>query len=341
MKRNQLNQNGYRIGVAGGRPGFTLVEMLTVIVIIGILAALISAATIYARARAREAAIYTQIKQLESALMEYKNQFGEFPPDFTGPNREQQIERHIRRRWPRFQIDQDLLDEPYPLYKTLRRRLLYNYHINLDLLTPDSALVFWLGGLPEPTLEEVYQQVQDVQRLKEIYVYTPNGFHADEENPIQPGEPRTGKFFEFDARRIAWKDGPPPPSHPLEPPLPGPQLVITAIRYEPGEISSQYPTPIVYFKPYLGPDGKPTYEGKLLQLPDESNVCIAYMTNNTEVWRNRDTFQLIHPGLDGVFGIRPASPAPAHPVTFEGSNFAQGDFDNITNFAPKLENEIE
>ncbi|MGQ9505917.1 MAG: type II secretion system protein, partial [Thermogutta sp.] len=71
MKRDQFVGNGYRLGLAWDRYGFTLVEMLTVIVIIGILAALISAATIYARARAREAAIYAQLKQMEAALMEY------------------------------------------------------------------------------------------------------------------------------------------------------------------------------------------------------------------------------------------------------------------------------
>ncbi|HPZ82566.1 MAG TPA: prepilin-type N-terminal cleavage/methylation domain-containing protein, partial [Thermogutta sp.] len=162
MKRNQLNQNGYRIGVAGGRPGFTLVEMLTVIVIIGILAALISAATIYARARAREAAIYVQIKQMEAALMEYKNQFGEFPPDFWGlhssdpvvvTQAKQEVLRHLRRRWPRYQLritveptdtPDKIIDKQFKAFADDVRAL----GIDPERFDAATALVFWLGGLP-------------------------------------------------------------------------------------------------------------------------------------------------------------------------------------------------
>ncbi|HPU07741.1 MAG TPA: prepilin-type N-terminal cleavage/methylation domain-containing protein, partial [Thermogutta sp.] len=181
MKRNQLNQNGYRIGVAGGRPGFTLVEMLTVIVIIGILAALISAATIYARARAREAAIYAQIKQMEAALMEYKNQFGEFPPDFCGPSAQQELRRHLRKRWPRYAAGAD----PVAQFVTDLNA------IGMDPTHFDAAtaLVFWLGGLP-------------AEPLVAGGTYQPAGFHADEEHPFQLGQPRTGPLFEFDPKRI-------------------------------------------------------------------------------------------------------------------------------------------
>lgn len=316
MKRDQVMGNRHRGTLAGDRAGFTLVEMLTVIVIIGILAALISAATIYARARAREAAIYTQIKQMESALMEYKNQFGEFPPDFSGPNRKLDIERHIRRRWPRFTIDPKFLSglekSKTPLYDTLKDRLDNAYKIKLDALDARSALVFWLGGLPDLPARD------SNKFLQENDVYKPVGFHADEANPIQRGEPRTGKFFDFDASRIYWSKA----------------SGIELIAYVPDKsVSDQIPC-VVYFRSERNAIGGRTYESKT----DLAPTCLPYKVNNNEIWRNPETFQLIHPGLDGLFGTPPRN---GFPVTISGDNFTQGDYDNITNFAARLESEIE
>lgn len=294
--------------------GFTLVELLTVVVIIGILIALISAATITARARAREAAIYTQIKQLEAALMEYKNQFGEFPPDFSGPNRNLDIERHIRRRWPRFTIDPAAAGSPTPLYETLRLRLAANYNIDLDALDARSAVVFWLGGLPDIKPGD--------PPLTPGSVYKPVGFHADEANPIQRGEPRAGSLFEFDPTKIAWQGSP-----------------ITVMTYVPDtRIVSDQVACVAYFRSDRAPDGSRTYATKTNLLPVG---CVPYRVSTNEQWRNPDSFQLIHTGMDGSFGgPRSADPA-TWPISDTGVNFTRGDYDNITNFATRLENEIQ
>ena len=63
--------------------GFTLVEMLVVITIIGILAGLAIPAVIVARNRAKITAVAMDIKQLEMACQHYKEKFGEYPPDFA------------------------------------------------------------------------------------------------------------------------------------------------------------------------------------------------------------------------------------------------------------------
>ena len=60
--------------------GFTLVEMLVVVLIIGILAGLISAAAIRGLHRAKVARISVEIEQISLALEQYKQQFGEYPP---------------------------------------------------------------------------------------------------------------------------------------------------------------------------------------------------------------------------------------------------------------------
>jgi prepilin-type N-terminal cleavage/methylation domain-containing protein len=65
--------------------GFTLIEMLVVITIIGILAGLVTAAALAARRAAKNATIVAELKGgLDAACVEYKNQFGEYPPDFAG-----------------------------------------------------------------------------------------------------------------------------------------------------------------------------------------------------------------------------------------------------------------
>jgi len=107
--------------------GFTLVEMLAVIVIIGILTGLVTAAVMNVRSRVMRATIKAEINQLALALAAYKAEHGEYPPDGTD---EIAFLRHFDIVFPYSEIKFDN-DSEDPSQK---------------LKDPSEALVFWLGG---------------------------------------------------------------------------------------------------------------------------------------------------------------------------------------------------
>ncbi len=62
------------------RLGFTLIELLVVIIVIGILVGLLIPAVASAMRKAREAAVQAEISNLASALADFKNKRGDYPP---------------------------------------------------------------------------------------------------------------------------------------------------------------------------------------------------------------------------------------------------------------------
>ena len=86
---------------ASARQAFTLVELLVVIGILAILAALITPAIFQARVSARNAAIKAEIDMLHMAIMNYKNEYGSFPPSYS-VGAGGAAESHVKRIFPRF-----------------------------------------------------------------------------------------------------------------------------------------------------------------------------------------------------------------------------------------------
>ena len=302
------------------RPGFTLVEMLTVIVIIGILAGLTVGGAIAARNAVRRSIVVADIGQLKMALQKYKSEVGEYPPDFafcdgnpaTDPRcaaAQARVLTHMRKRFPRLRIN------TWTEFTTLVNPVTpVTAGPDADQLNPSTALVFWLGGV--------------------IIDGKPKGFSEDPTNPFKVGEPRTTPYFDFDPTRI-----PPSSAQYLQPkiqPL-SPYVYFRAVKDNAtGKFEYGAVTPGA-FSPFKFGAG--------------DNVCVPYLEDasvpspvndtDTRVWRDPETYQIIAAGLDGVF----SSNTPSAPVDFRfskvGENFTDGDYDNLASFAEgELENEL-
>jgi prepilin-type N-terminal cleavage/methylation domain-containing protein len=133
---------------------FTLVELLVVITIIGILAALITAAGAGALKRARQAQIKVEVDQISMALQTYKDTAGSYPPNaLTDFGSEETVtvamkaqiltdlKRHLKQAFPRHR-------EPDSLLQLLVGQTVAGSG-NRELpggMTAGEAVVFWMGG---------------------------------------------------------------------------------------------------------------------------------------------------------------------------------------------------
>ncbi len=279
------------------RRGFTLVELLVVIIIIALLAGLVTAGLAAAMRRAKRARITLEISQLSVALQKYKDQYGEFPPDFSvswgttmdgvsyGPR---VVVRHLRRAFPR--------------YTGNASGIVNSQGNGVGALDPAEALVFWLGGLP------------DAQGV-------PSGFCK------VPGQPfllpnqnasRTLPLFEFEETRLADRDNDGWPEY-----------------YPPGFVPGQDP-PYVYFAawPAFYNDSHPNHRYHTAARYPRSGtpswgVARPYARGVPSNWRWVEPrgFQIISAGLDRHFG------ADNGQKFFPGgANYSPEDWDNLTSF---------
>lgn len=114
------------------RSGFTLIEVLIVIAIIGVLVGLLIPAVNMARRSVQQAAIAFEVQALANAIEQYKNKYGDYPPDGSNLGT---FRRHFGKAFP------SIADSEYTI-------LLANSAANNGgaVMDPSEALVFCLGG---------------------------------------------------------------------------------------------------------------------------------------------------------------------------------------------------
>ena len=316
--------------------GFTLVEMLTVIVIIGILAGLTLGASIAVRNAVRRGIIISDIKQLEMALQNYKSEFGELPPDFAfcdevstrGTAARARVVRHLRKAFPRMKLAGA---DTNAQFATFLAACGLGAGPGSTQLNPSTALTFWLGGMRDSDGK-------------------PQGFHEDPTNPFKAGEPRTKPFYDFNTERMVGLQLNQPNIRPASP-----YVYFRAVKnidsgnYEYGaaddsDVFGPFSYAVAtnnYCVPYL----EDAYDLNPILAVDATDPTITIRT-----WRAPDSYQIIAAGLDGIFSsstpvlATPTTP-PGPPYAFRfslvGERFSDADYDNLASFAKgELEDEL-
>ncbi len=121
--------------------GFTLTEMLVVIAIIAILAALITPAVYQAMWSARQSKIKIELDQLASGMEAFKAKYGAYPPtNLTCPSNvaNSGLQAFVARAFPRYTVTGSLGAQ---IYNDLVANGVDTTNVN-----PQAALVFWLVG---------------------------------------------------------------------------------------------------------------------------------------------------------------------------------------------------
>ncbi|HIF30276.1 MAG TPA: prepilin-type N-terminal cleavage/methylation domain-containing protein, partial [Planctomycetaceae bacterium] len=145
--------------MSGNRPhqAFTLVELLTVIVIIGMLVALLIPAIGAVMRRTKDFRTATDIAKLEQAVELYKDKYGDYPPDFsemvnyhdwnsdnilTAVFDSTTIIGHLRRAFPKIAPIEVSHFKNY-----LKQEIDNHTPAQPRRPTPPDSIFFWLGGL--------------------------------------------------------------------------------------------------------------------------------------------------------------------------------------------------
>ena len=344
----------FRIPNSEFRLGFTLVELLIVITVIGILVGLLLPAINGAMRSARELAMRTEMVQIEQAVESFKTEYGFYPPSFEqfAPGAAADTShpglaaflRYLNRIAPNHQ-------EAISFVGGGSRIVVWWNKVGQHL-DDQSSLVFWLSGLcqnkqfpitggnpdslippfgPDTSFTAPNGSVVEINRDRR-FEFQPNqlvyGVTANDTSDITTSEttivtdPTTGavQFVEADS-------------------LGGNNQLVAAYKqpYGPsnGDLNYRYRDSSSYFFP---PYAYLTDVGPTAMLDNDFDGTADTVPDPT-VFINPKTFQLISLGLDGEAGVpveEPTSDDDFRENAFVFStdpNFIKFGYDNMANFA--------
>jgi prepilin-type N-terminal cleavage/methylation domain-containing protein len=307
------------------RSAFTLTELLVVITIIAVLAALTTAGVMRAMGTARQTKIKTELDQLDSALRAYKEKYGSYPPsDLSNLSINPALKAHVARAFPRYDLSQlgpDLLAAG----------------LDPNVSRPDHALVFWLRGFG-PDVTHPFVNISNEQIVNGA---VPN-----------PGvKVTTNSFFLFDQGRLMPLN--------FSSTVTYPSYIPAGIKTKAPYI---YFDPVIVANPSLvknfdtGNIWDPEKSSKLrptvgLVRPswiDTNGDGVINSAGNGDEYANSESFQIIAAGMDGKFSsLDPNGPSgmddyqPFYPNgTFFNNNMPLSVIDtayddNISNFCDR------
>ncbi len=318
------------------RHGFTLVEIMVVVVIIGILLSLVVPATMRAIQRARETEAKMEISSLASAVEQYQQRWNDYPPDGSDLP---VLQRHMRKVFPRMaEPDQSLLFA-----------LTHPDGSNFSSVAMDraEALVFFLGGFSEDVahpLTGAGGPLETDQSNEGSTALSDYQYNATRDGALFEFAPERltfglsgNRYVSTDEAELGYADV----EHGVTPQN-GPDLL-------PAYRSTRARTPILYFDSrsygvvstgayngyWAGGEfgGVRPYKTSIgIQPPTSGSYASAGAAFNAVNFQNRDTFQIISPGGDGIYGalvsIDPSdrTSPPIHFITDENedANIAAG-----------------
>ncbi len=311
------------------RSGFTLVELLVAITVLAILAGMLSVAIIPAFTRAREATIQMEMKQLELAIENFKNQYGFYPPSFEGihnsgtdiSERAAVLLRYVNRISPNHAEN-----TPIPSGPHAGESRLFHWYEQIGVhLDQESSLVFWLSGICKnkqfPITGGRISDLTDTNpttRLPSAHSFGNDGIERD-------------VFYEFKPGQIYGDD----PAEPIN-------VTTTGVAISQGDPAYEY---VYKYQQAYGPqDGDLTFKYRDAALSynvgggnvayyvgpaDGSAITDPVVLN--DLWANPNRFQLISFGMDG----QPGATGNVFGTGVDGDdnlvNFAEGRLDKFLN----------
>ncbi len=272
------------------KQGFTLVELLVVITIIGVLVGLTVPAVIGVRGAFERAAVKFEVQTLNDAIENYRSKYGDYPPDGSSW---QVMERHFRKAFPNILSSELNLINP----------------ANGAQIDPAEALVFFLGGFSSDAQRPFTGSGGPIVNVgtmaMPVYRYNVS---------------RDNAYFEFKGRLTLDTDALGAMSND-ETEFAGVASDVFPVFMARGNKPAMEGTPYVYFDSRSYLFNKGTAAAPIFNCYQPSNITLTVGSPRWElgavrphlesvsaaggfVFENNKTFQIISPGADGRYGGR-------------------------------------